>query len=168
MAYPRLAATIRDTIAAIAADFGPPIARYAIPLDFARLFRFVPGSTATADSRTVIGATGGTAGRWLLVRVNDRGADLADANATIGVGGNFWRVLPAATLTDDRTITLATTNAAAGDVLEVTRLDATGNALTFVNGGAGAGTLLVLSAAGSARFAFDGTNWSLRSASATP
>lgn len=168
MAYPRLAATIRDTIAAIAADFGPPIARYAIPLDFARLFRFVPGSTATADSRTVIGATGGTAGRWLLVRVNDRGADLTDANATIGVGGNFWRVLPAATLTDDRTITLATTNAAAGDVLEITRLDDTANSLAIVNGGVGAGTLVTLTAAGSARFAFDGTNWLLRSASLTP
>lgn len=93
------------------------------------------------------------------------GANLTDANATVQVSEGAHRRLPAATLSANRTITLGTTNAKAGDQIEFMRLDLTAFTLAFVNGGAGAGTLLTLpvSKLGCARFQFDGTNWFLRS-----
>lgn len=93
------------------------------------------------------------------------GTALTDADATIQVGGGNWRVLPAATLSTNRQLTLGTTSAVAGDQIELTRLDLTANTYTIINGGAGAGTLLVfpVSKLGCAKFQFDGTNWALRS-----
>lgn len=94
----------------------------------------------------------------------DAGAALTDAPATITVAQGKWRVLPAATLTATRAFTLSTTGAVAGDQITITRLDATANTITIVNGGAGAGTIATLpvSVVGFATCQFDGTNWALR------
>lgn len=158
------------SVAAIDADPGPPIEHYALPLDLGALFRFVPGSSLTADNITVIDQTGGIPGRWLRVRRPDKGDDLGDADVTITVSGNFWRRIPTATLTTKRTITLGTTNAAAGDKVTITRLDTTANEVDIVNGGPAAGTLATLpvSEAWWITNEFDGTNWLLHSAGKLP
>lgn len=94
----------------------------------------------------------------------EKGTNLTDANATIYVTGSRWRVMPAATLSASRTITLGTTGAALNDQICITRLDATANTMPIVNGGAGAGTLVTLPAS-KVNFVvcqFDGTNWALR------
>lgn len=93
-----------------------------------------------------------------------KGADLTDAPATITAAQGYWRVLPAATLSATRAFTLSTTGAKAGDQFTITRLDASANTVTVVNGGAGAGTLLTMpvSKVNYGLFQFDGTNWALR------
>lgn len=97
------------------------------------------------------------------------GANLTDASATLNPTAGVrltWRKLPAATLTQDRTLTLGTTGAVAGMRVKITRLDVTGFAYTIANGGAGAGTLCVLpgGAQASVEAQFDGTNWALKGA----
>lgn len=168
MGLPRLAATIVSLAATTQAERGPDVERYRRHLDLPGLFRFVLGSVLTDDGVSVLAGSGGTAGRWLRVREPDRGTDLTDADATLLVGGKAWRTLPAATLTASRTLTLGTTNAAAGDPLTVTRLDVGAYTVAFVNGGAGAGTLITMPVSSRyfATFYFDGTNWRLRSAAA--
>jgi DNA-binding transcriptional regulator YdaS (Cro superfamily) len=91
------------------------------------------------------------------------GATLTDADATIQIGDGGRRVLPASTLSDNRTITLGTTNAVLGNVIEIARLDVEAFTLAIVNGGVGAGTLatFAVSAREYASFRFDGTNWAL-------
>ena len=170
MANPRRAATIRTSVAAIEADVGPEVEHYNVPLDMPALFRFVVGSSDTADSVAVLSHNGGTAGRWLRVRLPIKGSDLTDADATIQVGGNYWRVLPAATLSANRQLTLGTTNAAAGDQITITRQDVGAFTYAVVNGGAGAGTLVTLpvSKAAFADFYYDGTNWLLVRAATMP
>lgn len=170
MANPRRAATIRTSKAAMAADVGPRIEHYNMPLDFPRLYKFVVGSTATADGVAVLDHNGGTAGKWLLVRTPVKGDNLTNADATIHVGGGFWRVLPASTLSDNRVLTLGTTNAAEGDVVTVTRLDAEAYTYAIANGGGGGGTLTTFASATPswADFYYDGTNWSLMRAGEMP
>lgn len=92
------------------------------------------------------------------------GAALADAPATLTVAQGFWRVLPAATLSATRAYTLSVVGATIGMQITVTRLDATANTATFVNGGPAAGTILTMpvSKVNFARFQFDGTNWAVR------
>lgn len=157
----RRAATIYSTAEYLATLPGPDLERYAVPLDLGELFQWDPGSELTPDERAVLGHQGGTAGAWLRVRRPDLGANLGDADATLVVGGGAWRRIPAATLTANRTITLGTTNASAGDVLELTRLDVSAFTVSVVNGGPGAGTLctLPISARSWARLYFDGDNW---------
>lgn len=165
MAYPRLAATIRSTLAALRADLGPALERYSIPLDRPRLFRWAVGSLLAHDAwTTVVPLGGGTAGAWLEVREDDKGADIVQADTTLTVGGKRWRRIAVGALSANLSLTLSTTNAAAGDVLEVTRLDVGAYTVAFVNGGVGAGTLVTLpvSARSRALFYFDGTNWLLR------
>lgn len=93
-----------------------------------------------------------------------KGADLTDASPTITLAQGKWRVMPAATMSAGRTITLDPAGCVAGDQLEVTRLDASANTLAFINGGPGAGTLLTMpvSKVNFAKFQFDGTNWALK------
>lgn len=95
-----------------------------------------------------------------------KGADLGDADAPIDMTGGDWRVLPAATLSANRQLTLNTTKAVKGDQITVTRLDLGAFTYALVNGGPGAGTLVTLpvSKAGFALCEFDGTNWVLRQA----
>ncbi|MFQ5425417.1 MAG: hypothetical protein ACE5F9_15740 [Phycisphaerae bacterium] len=157
-------------MAAIQADVGPMVEHYNVPLDMPALYRFAVGDTSTADGVAVLSHNGGTAGRWLRVRLPIKGSDLTDADATIQVGGNYWRVLPAATLSANRQLTLGTTNAAAGDIVTVTRLDMTANTYAIVNGGPAAGTLVTLavSVKAFADLYFDGTDWLLMRAAAMP
>ena len=152
------------------ADQGPSIEHYNIPLDFPRLYKFVVGSTATADDVAVLANTGGTNGRWIMVRCPIKGDDLADGDATTNVGDGLWRVLPLSTLTDNATLTLGTTNAAAGDVVTVTRLDAEAYTYAIANGGGGGGTLTTFASATPSwgDFYYDGTNWSLMRAGEMP
>lgn len=91
------------------------------------------------------------------------GTAIADADGNIAVAQGYWRVL--ATLTGNRSYTLQTTGAVAGDQIEITRTSTAANTAAFINGGAGAGTLLTMpvSKVNSAKFQFDGTNWALRS-----
>ena len=160
------ATTIRDNVAQIEARRGPQVSHYEIPLDNGKRYRFEPGNLQTADSIAVLNHQGGTDGKWLRVPVVDKGADLTDASVSINAGQNDWRVLPAATLTASRIITLATTNAEEGTILVITRLDVGAFTLQIDNGGAGAGTLITLpvSVRYFAAFYYDGTNWLLRRA----
>jgi hypothetical protein len=92
-----------------------------------------------------------------------KGADLTDAAQTILVTQGKWRVLPAATLSAARVVTVGTTGAVNGDIIRITRRDQTANALTITNGGVGAGSPAILPASkqGFVDVIFDGTDWSL-------
>lgn len=160
----RLAPTIYSTAAYLGTQFGPLIPHYAVPLDLGELFRWVPDSALVPDDVAVIGYQGGSAGAWQRVRRPDQGADLtglATGNMTLTVGGRGWRVIPTGTLAANRAITLATTNAEAGDTIEITRLDVGAFTVALVNGGPAAGTLCTLpvSARSWARLYFNGDNW---------
>lgn len=93
------------------------------------------------------------------------GAALGDTSPTITISQGTWRKLPVSTLTADRTVTLGTAGAVAGDQIEITRLDLTAHQLIIVDGGPGTPTLytMAVSKLGCAKFQFDGTNWFLRS-----
>ncbi len=88
------------------------------------------------------------------------GANLANADATLVVANGSRRVMLAATLTANRTLTLSPT-ATKDDVLVVEVYDTTAFTIAFVNGGPAAGTLYTMpgSVKRSASFKFDGTNW---------
>lgn len=156
--------------AAIAADRGPDTERYSIPLDRPSLYIWRIKSPDTADGVRILGHTGGTAGQWEEVRFPDRGADLTDANVTLHVTDDVWRVMPVSTLGDNRAVTLSPTLAQEGDRIEVTRLDAEAFTLEIINGGTGAGTLLTMPASkrSFAKFYFDGVDWVLREAAQMP
>lgn len=165
MATARYAPTVIASIATIQASPGPLVEKVWMALGkLSRLYRWAYGSAATTDGVTVLAGSGGAEGRWILQRTPDKGANLTDADATIQVGEEFWRAMPVATLTANRAITLGTTNAAEGDILEITRLDVGAYTLAIINGGAGAGTLITMPVSSRywAAFYFDGTNWSLR------
>lgn len=166
MSPPRISPTVVSDVTVMRGDVGPAQpARYRIPLDLGALFRFVVGSSLPDDGWNVIVPTGGgTFGAWQRVTASDRGDDLTNADTTIQIGGKPWRVLPAATLSTDRVLTLGTVNAQDGDTFDITRLDASAFLYTIANGGPGAGTLVTLpiSARSFARFQFDGANWALR------
>jgi len=169
MANARRAIEIYLTIAAIEADSGPMVSHYAVPLDYPRLYKWWIANTSTVDHVAVLGHTGGTAGRWLQVRCDDRGANLTDADATIGVDGKPVRYLPAATLTANRTLTLSATNAAAGDTLTIVRLDATANTLALYDTATTTTlTTLPISERWSVDVYFTGTSWALLRAGKLP
>lgn len=106
-------------------------------------------------------------GRWVseaLAPGGLAGPALTDAAATITVAQGKWRTLPAATLTAGRILTLGTTGAVAGDQIEITRLDATANTYTIVDGGSGTPTIFTMAASklGYVRAQFDGAHWVVR------
>jgi hypothetical protein len=130
------------------------------------LFVWHQGSAiADDDGATCIETSGGQQGRFLRERCPDRGDDLTDAAVTIYPSGNRWRVLPAATLSANRVVTLgiasSTQSVEEGDWILVTRQDATAYTLSLLNGGPGAGTVATLPGGGTswALVYFDGTNW---------
>lgn len=161
MADPRRALTIVPSIAVLQSGVGPYVANYVMPLDRPVPYRFAIGDTTTDDDWTALEPAQGTAGRYLDMPEADKGDDLADGNATIYVGGKRWRVLPAATLTGNSTLTLGTTGARRGHVIEITRLDSEAYTYAIVNGGTGAGTLCTFPSGSTAygKFYFDGTDW---------
>lgn len=161
------AAMIRETVALVRSDAGPPVpTRYRAIVELGgALFRYVVGSVLGDDGRTVIVPTGGgTGGAWVRMREDDRGADLLDADATILIGGGAWRVIPAGRLTASRTLSLSTENAQPGDRITFTRLDTGAFTVTLVNGGPGAGTLATLpvSAKSFATVQLSGADWAPR------
>lgn len=145
---PRRSPTIFASRAVMASTPGPFDNRYAIPLDYPGLYRWALGNADTADGESTITYSGGAAGNWLLVHHLGRelpaGDDLTDGNQTIHVSGGFHRILPAATLTGNITITLGTTNAREGYPIEILRRDVGAYTVAIVNGGTGGGTLTTL------------------------
>lgn len=159
---PRQGAIVYPTLEALAADPGPRTdTRFAHVLSVGAVFSWSIFSSETDDGENVIAPTGGGVGRWIRSRSVDRGDDLTNASATIAISGGRWRVLPAATLSADRVLTIDDLGAVAGDEILVTRNDATAYKLTLNNGGAGAGTIAVMPAGLRAwcLTRFDGTNW---------
>ena len=136
--------------------------RYASVLELGAMFAWTLYDGSTDDDFNVIAPSGGPgSGRWKRTRSNDTGANLTDAAATIYVSGNRTRILPASTLTANRSLTLGTTGAVSGDELLIVRNDATAFTYTLVNGGSGAGNVAVMPVSNRAwcRARFDGTNW---------
>jgi hypothetical protein len=173
-----LAAGIYPTLAALRAATPPLVQRFARVLGFPRLLRFAPLDASADDGWTAI-VPGLGGGAWLDAPVVDRGTDLTPANGypaggpwTIGAYGGPWRVIPAATLTGNVTATLdpktvdGATAIRAGESIFVARLDATGNTVAWVNGGAAGGTLCTFPANQQAWLWawFDGANYVKRGA----
>jgi len=91
----------------------------------------------------------------------------AGALAIVVTGGQF-RYIDA---TDQNsTLTVNTTGAVAGDYIHIVRATAGAHTVAVVNGGAGAGTLMTMTASKKAgcNVGFDGTNWRLISAYQEP
>lgn len=153
-----LAAGIYSSLAMLRAA-RPLTTHWAIVRGVPGFFRFVVSAATppTDDGRTIIVPDAG-GGYWELERVDDRGADLADADATLAVAGGRWRVLLAATLSNHRVLTLDTTGAQRGDPIEVTRLDTSAFTVTI------GGITLPASKRSRALFWFDGSAWVLRDA----
>ncbi len=163
---PRRAITVVPSIAVLRTGPGPALAQYVFPLDGLGVYRWSPGTTATDDGRTVLNASGGFLGAYLLVRpASDAGTNLpATAAQTLTLEGGAWYTIPAGTLTENIALTLDTANAVVGDCFEITRLDVSGFTVAIINGGVGAGTLVTLpaSARSFAKGCFNGTNYVIR------
>src|SRR5688572_9123802 len=116
MANPRRSPKVISTISITESErMTSGLDDFRIHLDHGEIHRWVPDSELVEDGWVVIEPTGGgVSGRFVLIRRPDNGADLTNANATITVGQKRWRRIPADTLSTNRTITLGTTNAAAG------------------------------------------------------
>ena len=161
---PRQKATVYLTAADLANDPGPlTTVRYAFVLELGpEVWRWAYGDVSTADDVNIIeSANGGGLGRWIRARATLRGADLTTGNQTITVAGNRWRVIPAATIAGASVITIDDAGAVEGDEILVTRNGVEAFTVTLVNGGAGAGNLVVMPAGfrSWALSGFDGTNW---------
>lgn len=92
-----------------------------------------------------------------------RGHNLTNTSTQIAVTDGNLFVMPPATLSGNIAITLATTNAVTGSIIEIQRLDSAAFTIVVVNGGP-AGTNLYTFPASAQRatdFRFDGTNWQL-------
>ena len=108
------------------------------------------GQTDTLQS--IVTLSGGR-----LVKQVQTGAD-ATGTYTIGNG----EIITVSALTADRTYTLGTTGANAGDIMEVHLVSGIFPILTVANGGGGGGNLAKLGDEGVTRrgvFRYDGTNW---------
>jgi len=170
LSNPRRSITVLPSIATLEGDRGQPAPRYALPLDRPSVYQWVPGSTESSNGSTILGAAGGYGGAWLEVRRPDKGVDLDDADADVGIADGGWRIVPDSTLGDNRTLTLVTDGAASGDTITITRLDSEAFTLTVSNDGTSGGDLFVLPA--SERWwclaYFDGTDWLARAAGKLP
>jgi hypothetical protein len=160
---PHQAAVVYATVAALAQERGPQTdRRFVLVLELGpQVFSWALYDTTDADGVNVIAPSGGAVGRWKRARYDERGEDLADADQALTVAGGRLRVLPPATLTDDRTLTLDDAGAAAGDQILITRNDVSAFTATIVNGGAGGGNVAVMpvSVRSWCLSVFDGTNW---------
>jgi hypothetical protein len=160
---PRQSAIVYETVDALAQDPGPQTdIRYAVVLELGpQIFKWHLYASDDADDINIVEPSGGASGRWKRARFDDRGADLTDASVTLLVSGGRTRVLPATTLSANRTLTLGTTGAVDGDEILVVRNDVGAYTVTIVNGGAGAGNVGVMpvSARAWCLARFDETNW---------
>lgn len=163
-AHPRQKATVYLTAEDLANDPGPQTTvRYAVVLELGpEPFRWVYDDVTDADNINVIETNGtGGPGRWHRTRAVARGDDLVDGNQTIDVSGNRWRVIPAATITGNSTVTIDDAGAVEGDEIFITRNGTEAFTVTIANGGAGGGNIAVCPAGSRAWViaAFDGTNF---------
>ncbi len=160
---PRSAA-IYDDVSTLAAQRGYARSRHwAYVVDNGLMYRWVADDTTATNGLTVIGHTGGDAGRWHAI-FGDTAASaaLGNADATLSIGSGTIFTMPASTLSDDRTLTLSPTGVPVGAVVTIVRNDLSIYTIAVVNGGAGGGTIFTFPAGntGSADFRFDGTNFS--------
>lgn len=93
------------------------------------------------------------------------GSALTDADQTLQMSTACQYLLPAATLTANRTKTLSTTGASVGAMITIYRLGTSAFTMPIANGGSGGGTIYTFPASASnpivASFRFDGVNWLL-------
>jgi len=140
---PRRSPTIIPTVGVAQSSLGPVVG----PDDSAPIWHILgtPGllvwhlgsGITDDDGATCIETSGGQVGRFLRERCPDRGADLANADATIYPSGKRWRVLPAATLSANRVLTLgaasSTQSVEEGDWILFTREDVSAFTVTIRN-----------------------------------
>ncbi len=138
-------------VAALRSQTGPQLEQYVIPLDVPALFRWSLASALLDDGRTVLQGSGGFLGAWIRVRENIKGDDITGDSA-VAVGGNRYRRITG--LSGNATLTLSTTNAAAGDWILFVRSDT--GAHTVDIGGL---VTMPVSAKSWALVYFNGTSW---------
>lgn len=160
----RQSALIFATAQQLRQEPGPSTSeRYAIVLELGNaIFAWTLYSGDADDGIDVIAPSAGPGtGRWKRTRSNDRGEDLPNADTAITVSGNRTRILPPSTLTANHSLMLDDEGAIAGDELYIVRNDSTAFTYTIVNGGVGAGNVVVMPASNRAwcRARFDGTDW---------
>jgi hypothetical protein len=132
--------------------------------DTQSLWEYSSTSSAAASDDALTPTGSGVAGMFLRASGSVRAAipiALTDATVTIQPTAGLHRVMPPATLTTGRSVTLGTTGAVLGMRWRITRQDVTANTLTIINGGGGAGNITVMpvSTKGFVVAYFDGTNW---------
>lgn len=168
MTFPRRAITVVQGVDQLRTGRGPALIEYVELLDLGEVFRWSPEANLTDDGKNVITASGGFPGAYVRVRravAGSQGADLtASAAQTLLTSQGELRRIPAATLTENIVLTLDPTNAAAPDLIEVSRFDVSAFTVAIVNGGPAAGTLVTLpvSVRANAVAQFNGTDFVLR------
>lgn len=168
MTTPRRAITVVQGVDQLRTGDGPALIEYVYLLDLGEVFRWSPGADLIDDGANAINASGGFPGAYVRVRravAGSIGANItADAAQTLLTSEGELRRIPVATLTQNVALTLGTTNAAAPDIIEVSRFDVGAFTVTIVNGGPGAGTLVTLpvSQRSNAVCQFNGTDFILR------
>ncbi|MBU0572039.1 MAG: hypothetical protein KKC50_08375 [Candidatus Omnitrophica bacterium] len=162
MSTVRWSPTVYSDVLELASRAGPQTAtRYAYVVEEDAHYAWYLGSSLTADQINIITPMGGGIGQWIRIRSVSRGADLTDADATITISEGRWRVLPLATLTAARVLTIGDDYASEGDQMTITRLDMEAFTYQVDNGGGGGGTLVTFGAGARAFLdvEFDGTDW---------
>lgn len=114
------------------------------------------GPTITAGGVYKTGANGP-----VPVSIGDADATLACAAASSGTYKAARFLVSPGTLTANRTMTLGTSGARTGEVLEIERRDSSANTIAVVNGGAGGGTVFTFAASlkGRLKIRYNGTDW---------
>lgn len=170
-------AEIYTTAAVLAAAPGPRIPHYAICLDTALLYKWLPGDTTTADGYAVLGHVSGYAGRWHRVVPDDRGADLTDDDESVYLADKPIRYVPAATYTKNHELLVRTNlssgassvSCSDGDRISIVRLDTTAYTLRINCEVLGTIITLPVSEAWFVDLRFEGTGWTLlRAGKMTP
>ncbi len=160
MPEPLRSAEVYETIALMAALPGRSKKHWAVVIENARLYQWLPDDTTTADGWSIVASTGGgSAGRWKDVPGDLHGADLDDSDGPIAITGKPERDLP--TLARSCTKTLGVAGAAKGHKLVVTITSNAAFTVAFVNGGPGAGTITTKPSGQKwwFQFRFDGADW---------
>lgn len=120
------------------------------------------GASIVAASSTVPGTMSAADKKFLDTAHAASGGNIADADGNVNVAGGYWQKLP--TLTGNRSLTIQTAGAVAGDQLTITRTSSAANTAAIINGGSGAGTIYTFPASkvGFVQLQFDGTDWAVR------
>jgi len=122
MTTERRAITVVQSIENIRAQSGPFLEQYVLPLDMRGIFRWSLESALEDDGWAVLESSGGFPGAWLRVREDIKGENITGSE-TITISGKPYRRITS--LLSNATLTLSTTNAAAGDWILFVRADTT-------------------------------------------